>query len=125
MKRLSEMTRDPSAQFVFDWAGTRVIYALCEPNGAPRYVGKSVWPHQRFGNHLSRARRQRHTPRVTDWVRELLDAGQRPQLRFLEVVPEADALKAERRWIDELRRDGRKLLNSSKTLRRLALADTP
>lgn len=76
------------------------IYALCEADGTPRYVGKTVSPSARFRQHLSD---RRHT-RKARWIRALAAAGCRPHMVLLEAVPLSRWVCAELRWTLRLSR---------------------
>lgn len=86
------------------------IYALTDPGGEVRYVGKAVHLQRRYARHLRDAGslacwRGR-------WVKSLLDQGQRPGLLVLEECGEPAWAEAERRWIAHYRALGARLTNS-------------
>lgn len=88
------------------------IYALCEHDGTPRYVGKTVnYIIDRLRAHLRAARRGSRLP-VHRWLarREREERG--IVLRLLEYVPRSgDWVARERHWIAEYRAQQYPLLN--------------
>lgn len=91
--------------------GSTAIYALCEEDGSPRYVGKTVYYlHVRHKAHLRDARKARLP--VHRWLHKRVQGGHRAVIRLLEYVPAGqDWEAAERRWIAAYRADGCDLLN--------------
>lgn len=91
--------------------GSTAIYALCEEDGSPRYVGKTdYYLHVRHKAHLRAAAKARLP--VHKWLRKRVSAGRRAVIRLLEYVPAGgDWAGAERRWIAAYREGGRDLLN--------------
>lgn len=83
------------------------IYALTDPDGSIRYIGKANVAADRLKSHLRDARR-RSTP-VYSWLRKLMDARKMPGLVVLEVCD--DWREAERRLIAQHRAAGARLLN--------------
>jgi hypothetical protein len=87
------------------------IYALCDADRQPRYVGKANDPSERLKSHL----RDKTRSRKVAWLRELKSRGLRPVLVLLQEVPvTADWETAERRWISRFRKRGIALLNVSR-----------
>lgn len=88
------------------------IYALCEPDYTPRYVGKTVRHlHERHKAHIAAARRNPRLP-VHRWIKKRMDANQPLVIWLLEyVAPEADWAARERYWIKRFRDRGDRLLN--------------
>ncbi len=88
------------------------IYALCDPDYTPRYVGKTVrYLHERHKAHIATARRNPRLP-VHRWMRKRIDAGQPLVIWLLEyVAPEADCAERERFWIERYRAKGYPMLN--------------
>ena len=85
------------------------IYALCEPDDAVRYVGKTVqYLHQRHKAHV-RAARAGRLP-VNQWLRRELAAGHGLTIKLLEYARE-DWREREAYWIGKYRVDGARLLN--------------
>lgn len=85
------------------------IYALLDSAGAPRYVGKSDAPLQRFQNHLC-DKADTHKAR---WIRSLRASAERPALKVLAVVPFELWQEREREWISALLAGGASLTNST------------
>lgn len=83
------------------------IYALTDPTGEIRYIGKANNSRARFKGHLRDAKR-RKTP-VYAWIRKLEKIGQRPGLTVLEICD--DWQSAEQRLIADHRAAGARLLN--------------
>jgi hypothetical protein len=88
------------------------IYALCEPDWTPRYVGKTVhYLHERHKAHIRDAKKGNRLP-VHYWLRKKIAAGERLCIHLLENVADgADWQERERHWIAEMRRSGADLLN--------------
>src|SRR6476661_2757904 len=63
---------------------TTFIYALADPAGEIRYIGKAINPHGRLRGHLCEARRSKRVNRRCAWLRHLLAEGQSPRLIILE-----------------------------------------
>ena len=88
------------------------IYALCDPDNSPRYVGKTVrYLHERHKAHIGTAKRNPRLP-VHRWIRKRMDAGQPLVIWLLEyVAADADWAARERYWITHFRERGDDLLN--------------
>ena len=88
------------------------IYALCDPDFSPRYVGKTVRHlHERHKAHIASAERNPRLP-VHRWLRKRMDQGQSLVIWLLEyVAPEADWAARERYWINRFRDRGDHILN--------------
>lgn len=88
------------------------IYALCEPDMTPRYVGKTVrYLHERHKSHIRDARRNPRLP-VHRWLAKRVRENQRLVISLIEYVPpSADWAARERHWINEYRAQGFDLLN--------------
>jgi len=88
------------------------IYALCEPDDTPRYVGKTVrYLHERHKQHIRDAQKHRRLP-VHRWLSKRIEQRATLVIRLLEYVPPGDDWAArERHWIDSLRSEGKPLLN--------------
>ena len=66
------------------------IYALIDPNDHKiRYIGKSKNPKNRYNQHLKESQKRQNTKKK-QWIKTLLDAGQRPELHLLHST-ESDA----------------------------------
>lgn len=86
-----------------------IIYALCEPDLTPRYVGKTVQPlHERMTRHFSCARRQRLP--IERWVSKRGRASV-VCARLETVQAGGDWAARERYWIKRFRAEGADLLN--------------
>jgi hypothetical protein len=88
------------------------IYALCEPDGEIRYIGKAQHPRNRLEAHLSEARAGAGGHRC-NWLRSLLERGERPLLTVLDRIPEAEWREWERTWIACFREAGCRLVNDT------------
>ena len=89
------------------------IYALCEADWTPRYVGKTVrYLHERHKQHIRVARQGvSHLP-VRRWLRKRIDQGAPLAIKLLEnVASDADWREREAFWISTLRAEGHILLN--------------
>lgn len=83
------------------------IYCLALPeSGTPYYVGASVNPKIRYGQHLAR-------PQCATGQR-LRASGQKPEMFIIEECTEADAAFWENYWINQLRCWGLDLENHDK-----------
>lgn len=73
------------------------IYGLVDPDtGGIRYIGKSIRPLERLGNHLN----DKSKCHRAHWLAGLVARGLRPQLVILEWLTESEDWKAaERTWI--------------------------
>lgn len=92
---------------------TGLIYALCEPSGTVRYVGKTVRTARcRRGEHIREAvQRKRQSP-VHGWIRRLVEVGGGPVVWVLEEdIPVVMLNKREVAWIAALKGAGLDLLN--------------
>lgn len=88
------------------------IYALIDPRSkAIKYVGKTLQPMQaRLSTHFSYARKGLHTY-CARWLKGLLDAGLRPEVRILEIVENENWAERECFWISSLTLEGCTLTN--------------
>jgi hypothetical protein len=84
------------------------IYALCDPDGVVRYIGKANHPKKRFGQHLREARKGL-TPK-DEWITSLVRENCTPSMVVL-VGDSRDWEADERRLIAEHRAAGAPLLN--------------
>jgi len=87
---------------------TTFIYALCDPDGSVRYVGKSDDPQERADVHWRHASGASHKD---CWLRKLKTAGGRPTLRILEECAHEAWQDRERFWIAYYRSAGARLTN--------------
>ena len=83
------------------------IYALTDPDGSVRYIGKAKNARARLKGHMLDAKR-RNTP-VYCWIRKLAANGHAPGLVVLESC--VDWQEAEKRLISLYRSNGCRLLN--------------
>ena len=59
------------------------IYALIDPTDRKiRYIGKSKNPKTRYNQHIKESQ-QRQNTKKKQWIKTLLNAGQRPELHIL------------------------------------------
>lgn len=87
------------------------IYALCDPDtGKIRYIGKSIYPKDRFRRHIKNTK-DGYTQYVYNWIRSLLSRNKLPKMELLEECGENWA-ERERWWIQYFRSiPGNKLTN--------------
>lgn len=75
------------------------IYGLYDPRtGYLRYVGKAQDPQKRLHQHLSSSHLKNFTHK-TNWIKEVLASGFKPELKILQIVNVVNWEKVERRWI--------------------------
>lgn len=87
------------------------IYALCEPSGKIRYIGKTVRSlTTRFSGHLYEARCGNNYRCC--WIRSLLSKGFLPKIQLIGEV-DGDGGKEEIAWIKYFKDEGVKLVNST------------
>lgn len=87
------------------------IYGLKDPRtDRLRYVGKATDVKKRVQNHCCPSRLNGATHRQR-WLRNLIEAGLKPEVLILETVSEEDWQEAERRWIAHYREVGDDLVN--------------
>jgi predicted GIY-YIG superfamily endonuclease len=88
---------------------TTYIYALKDSrDGLIYYVGKSDHPQQRLYEHLSNDITNRER---AQWIANLLESGEYPELEILEEVPITEWQQAEISWISKGRELGWPLTN--------------
>jgi len=86
-----------------------LIYAFVDPrNKVVRYIGHSQNLRARFIQHKQNATYHNST---MAWIRDLDEYGIGPVMVILDLVPESDGDKEERRWIKECLRHGWPLVN--------------
>jgi hypothetical protein len=90
-----------------------LIYALCEPSGDARYIGKTVrTARTRRGEHIREAVQRRRQSPVHGWIRRLVEAGDGPVVWVLEdLVPVTALNRRECEWISAFKGWGADLLN--------------
>lgn len=90
------------------------IYALLCPLGNIRYIGKTNDPAKRLRRHISRAKYHETKSHAANWIRSLLRAGEKPELRILEELDDrADWVSREIALIEEHRKAGHDLTNAT------------
>lgn len=91
------------------------IYCLVDPITLEvRYVGKTVGSIcKRRNQHVHRAKHLSEKTHKNDWIRSLLDVGERPIVQLIETVTEDVWEEREVYWIAEYAKTGR-LTNYSK-----------
>ena len=88
------------------------IYALCEPDGEIRYIGKTKHPlAKRMIQHLSDARCGRKT-HLYNWLRSVLSTGHLPLIQLIGEVA-GNGSNEERAWIKYGRAEGWRLVNGT------------
>ncbi len=86
------------------------IYALCEPTGEIRYIGKTIRPLSvRFSAHLARARNGEKSY-LFSWVRSVLSTDYLPLIQLIGEVA-GNGSNEERAWIAYGRTEGWQLVN--------------
>jgi len=80
------------------------IYALCDPDGSVRYIGKSHDPEERIVQHLAQhlypSRHDPYNPKIL-WLQELRLSGLEPVIKILEEdIPQHRSAEREKHWID-------------------------
>src|SRR3990167_869013 len=91
------------------------IYLLVDPlKLSIRYVGWAVDPRKRYYNHLVAPA---HSTHKWHWIKSLLDVGERPEMRILELVDVAQhpnlQNEREKYWIAVFRKAGIRLTNGT------------
>lgn len=88
------------------------IYGLHAPGGPIRYIGKTKRSlRRRLIEHISNAKNRDEDSQRGHWIRELLRAGQKPEMVVLERVSEDNWQLAERKRIAFYREAGFDVLN--------------
>jgi hypothetical protein len=88
------------------------IYALCEPGGEIRYIGKTIRTLvYRLAVHLCTARRGERNHRC-NWIRSVFSRGYLPKIELIGEV-EGDGCKEEIFWIAYGRQEGWRLVNET------------
>jgi len=88
------------------------IYALCNPSGKIRYIGKTIKPlGDRLYLHLYGAKSGTKNHRY-DWIRSLLTRGYLPTIQLIGEV-EGDGVREEIAWIKYFRDEGLDLVNAT------------
>lgn len=90
------------------------IYALCDPTTkAIRYIGKSKNPQSRLYYHLQDVTDKKVHSHKKYWLRSVLDAGEKPLLKILEVTDSESWANCERKWIAWAKEQGCNLTNGT------------
>lgn len=88
------------------------IYALRDPKGEVRYIGKTNDPEKRLRKHISGARTRKENHHNANWIRTLLAVGQQPTMEVLySVAPHETWQEVEKYFIDAYRAMGFNLTN--------------
>lgn len=90
--------------------GLKAIYALCDPDGDVRYIGRTARPDHRLSEHWSPGHLAVERNK-TKWLRERRASGQHVTLRVLLWVPASESYRAEEAYIAEGWRVGLRLTN--------------
>lgn len=91
---------------------TIYIYALRDPKGEVRYIGKTNDPEKRLRKHISGARTRKENHHNANWIRTLLAVGQQPTMEVLySVAPHETWQEVEKYFIDAYRAMGFNLTN--------------
>ena len=83
------------------------IYKISDENGNVRYIGKSNNPRRRLYQHT----KDRHNLHKFNWLKSIINRGQKPVLEIIEKVSVSLWKEREIYWIAKYREDGHKLLN--------------
>ncbi len=87
------------------------IYSLSFPEGNVRYVGKTNNPNERLNQHIYQAKRNKYNSHKNNWIRELLDNGNKPILEIIEEVEYDKWEDCEKYWINQFKYWNFKLIN--------------
>lgn len=87
------------------------IYALREPDGRVRYIGKSVCPKNRRLAHLSKSANK--NPYLRRWIEKMIAARTPPEMVILAACDVRDWELHERLWIARGHKLGWKLTNAT------------
>lgn len=88
------------------------VYGLLDPCSRElRYVGWSIHPETRLRQHI--AKNHKEHGRKADWIRSLLESGQKPQIVILETGHDNRYHDAETTWIWLYRQMGVRLTNAT------------
>jgi len=88
------------------------IYALCDPDGDTRYIGKADNPKKRLKAHHQPYQLRARTHK-NSWIKHLLARGELPVMRILEEVPVEEWRDKERAWIARALAAGCDLVNGT------------
>lgn len=86
------------------------IYALLDPTTlVVRYAGQTVGPDKRLKQHIREAKKEKYHSAC--WINSLINAGLKPIMEILDVVPDTEADFWEREYIQNFRERGFDLTN--------------
>lgn len=89
------------------------IYTLSDPiTKEVRYIGKTNNLKRRLSAHVSRARKTNSNSHKNNWVRKILNEGNKPLIEILEEVPTDNWEEYEIYWIEQFKNWGFRLLNT-------------
>lgn len=92
---------------------TTFIYGLFDPRDCRlRYIGKSDNPQKRLEQHIFFARHGSKSHKDT-WIRSLLSTDLEPAIEILEECTEGNWQEIEKAWINECKRFGLRLTNTT------------
>jgi hypothetical protein len=93
---------------------TDYIYALLCPQGEIRYIGKTTNPEARLAAHISKAKTNQTKHHAANWIRSLINVGEKPAIEIVFEVPEGEPWEPyEIRLIAEFKAEGHRLTNST------------
>lgn len=93
---------------------TDYIYALLCPQGEIRYIGKTTNPEARLAAHISKAKTCQTKHHAANWIRSLINSGEKPAIEIVFEVPEGEPWEPyEIRLISEFKNEGHRLTNST------------
>lgn len=94
---------------------TTFIYGLGDPThfNKIRYIGKADNPKLRLRDHISKAIKDKENNYKSNWIKTLLAKGLQPTLIILDEVPIDKWEWFEQTWINEYRKLGFKLTNTT------------
>lgn len=95
-------------------ASKYLIYALTEPTGEIRYIGRSSSGLSRPRAHTQPYKLVISKTYTNNWVKSLLARGQKPGILVVQHVPaRSDLVECEKYWISYFRKTGARLTNLS------------
>lgn len=87
------------------------IYCLQDPGGNVGYVGKTHKLNSRLGNHIAESKLNEGKRPVCKWILDLLDKGERPEIKMIEECDEDIWIEREKYWINHYRKTSTTLCN--------------
>lgn len=92
--------------------GFVAIYVLIDPRTHEiKYVGQSCDPYNRWQMHYGVTCFPYQAQDYRGWLTELRDAGIKPVMNIIDIVPKSKAYQSEYEWICRLLRHGSPLVN--------------